>query len=127
MAHRIESLARRVEDDPYFLAHPLASYAQSEGLSDYDLAKRLGCEVDQLSRIRLCRRPRSEPALFQDDIASVATAFNISQDILLQAVRRADALTAFRVAAVRDAGLLMAARDREDDGSPGSEFKGESP
>ena len=117
MSPRIEALARRVESDPFFLAFSLASYARSERLSDAALAVRLGCDRDQLSRIRLCRRPRPEPALFQEDIARVAAAFNISGDVLAQAVRRADALSALRPAPSHNAGLLMAARDREDDGA----------
>jgi hypothetical protein len=118
MSQRIESFARRVADDPFFLAPALAAYARSEGLSDEALAARLGCPVNQLSRLRLCRRPREEPEQFREDIARVAEAFSIDADVLAAAVRRADALAAFRDAASGDAGLLMAARDRDEDVSP---------
>jgi hypothetical protein len=118
MSRRIESLARRVESDPFFLAFSLASYAQSEGLNDSALASRLGCDLDRLSRIRLCRRPREDPRQFREDIARVAAEFDVSQDVLAQAVRRADALTAFRRAMSGGEGMLMAARDREGEDLP---------
>jgi hypothetical protein len=113
MADRLEALARRVEDNPDFLAFTLADYARSEQLSDSALAVRLGCDVRQLSRLRLCRRPRSEPELFQSDVTRIASALDIDRDILLEAVRRTDALAALRDA-LDDTGFLMAARDRAD-------------
>src|SRR5215213_1619705 len=117
MADRLEALARRVEENPDFLAFTLADYARSEELSDAALAVRLGCDVRKLSKLRLCRRPRSGPEHFQVDVTRIASAFDIDRDILLEAVRRADALTALRGAA-DDSGVLIAARDRADDDSP---------
>lgn len=38
MATNLEHLARRLEDDPFFLACPLTLYATSEGLSEESLA-----------------------------------------------------------------------------------------
>lgn len=111
MAHSLEALARRVQDDPDFLASALADYARSEGLDDAELAARLGCDVRQLSMLRLCRRPRPEPDRLQRDVARIAAAFTLDETALLEAVRRADALSALRTSNA-DAGLLMVARDR---------------
>lgn len=111
MANRLDALARRVQDDPDFLASALADYARSEGLSDAELAARLGCDVRQLSKLRLCRRPRLEPDALQQDVTRIALAFSLDETVLLEAVRRADALSALRTSDAQ-AGLLMAARDR---------------
>jgi hypothetical protein len=121
MSLRIEALARRVQNDPFFLASALASYARSEGLTHATMAARLGCDRGELSRIGLCRRPRPEPAQFQEDIARVAAAFAISGDVLAEAVRRAETLAALRTSPPHDAGMLMAARDREDDDDAGDD------
>ena len=47
----------------------------------------------------------------------IASALDIDRDILLEAVRRADALVALRDVA-DDSGFLIAARDRGDNDSP---------
>jgi hypothetical protein len=117
MADRLEALARRVEENPDFLAFTLADYARSEKLSDAALAVRLGCDVQKLIKLRLCRRPRSGTEHFQVDVRRIASALDIDRDILLEAVRRADALAALRDAA-DDSGFLVAARDRDDNISP---------
>src|SRR5262245_57416656 len=61
MADPLSSIARRAEERPTFLANLLAAYARSEDLDDDALAARLGCPAEQLSRLKLCRAPRSEP------------------------------------------------------------------
>lgn len=127
MSRLIESLSRRVESDPFFLASSLASYAHSEGLTDADLANQLGCDLERLSRIRLCRRPREDPRQFQEDVARVAATFDINHDVLVQAIRRADALAAFRRESARDEGTLMAARDRAEEEIPAPESESEMP
>lgn len=112
MTARLEALARRVAQNPGFLAFSLADYARSEGIDDPELAARLNCDVRKLSKLRLCRRPRSAPELFQADVMRIASAFDIDLDALIEAVRRADALVALRNAS-DEAGFLMAARDQD--------------
>lgn len=111
MSERIEALARRVADDPFFLASALAAYARAEELSDVELARRLGCLPTQLDAIRLCRRPRSAPAQFQQDVGRIAAAFQIDGGVIAEAVRLAEALQALEQMSESDA-YLMAARDR---------------
>jgi hypothetical protein len=121
MSDRVEALARRVEDDPDFLASALAAYARAEGLSDVELAKRLGCLLTRLSAIRLCRTPRSAAGQFQQDVDRIAAAFQIDSAVIADAVRLSEALRALGATDERG-GYLMAARDRtegeadEDDG-----------
>ena len=112
-------LARRVETDPYFLGYALAQYAKTEELSDEDLARVLGCDIASLTRLRLCRRPRREPALFRQDVGRIASTFKIDDERLGEAVRRADALDALKTA-LAEHGFLMAARDRDGGDEPPS-------
>jgi hypothetical protein len=123
MVDRLAALAVRVEEDPDFLAMTLAVYARSEGFDDAALAARLGCDVRQLTKLRLCRRPRSEPERFQADVMRIASAYPIDRDVLLEALRRADALAALRDA-THESGFLMAARDRIEDGSRSRDEEG---
>jgi transcriptional regulator with XRE-family HTH domain len=118
MSERIASLARRVEDDPYFLAAALATYARAEALSDAQLAQRLGCTTAQLSAVRLCRKPRGSAREFQQDVERIAAAFQIDGTIIAEAVRLADSLQALGQVQV-DAGFLMAARDRDTNETAG--------
>jgi hypothetical protein len=114
MSERVAALARRVEGDPYFLASALAAYAHAEGLSDVELAERLGCLPSQLGAIRLCRTPRSAPAQFQQDVDRIAEAFQIDGGVIAAAARLAEALQAMGEMN-EGGGYLMAARDRADE------------
>jgi hypothetical protein len=114
MTDRIDRLARRVEADPFFLASALAEYARGQRLDECGLTDALGCSLETLTRLRLCRRPRPEPGLFQEDIDRIARRFRVRADLLAQAVRRADALATMRRATAPEGGLLAAARDREE-------------
>ncbi|HLH22129.1 MAG TPA: hypothetical protein VK066_06380 [Chloroflexota bacterium] len=126
MADRLEALARRVQSDPAFLAAALADYAHSEGLDERGLAAALGCLPGQLSRLRLCRRPRDEPTgQLRRDVEQIAARFGVRADVLAEAVRRSNALAALRRAGEPERGTLMAARDREDDVAPADNPSGE--
>ena len=119
MADRLDVLARRVQIDPNFLAAALADYARSERLDENGLAAALGCPPEQLSPLRLCRRPRAEPAAqFRRDVEQIAARFGVRAEVLAEAVRRSDALIALRRAAPAERGTLMAARDREEGPAP---------
>jgi hypothetical protein len=118
MGERLDSLARRVGEDRFFLASALADYARGNGLDDAGLAQLLGCDAATLVRLRLCRRPDGGAAAFREDVARIADRFWIDGEVLAQIVRWADAVEGLR--AVSDAdegqigrGALLAARDRE--------------
>ena len=126
MAERLDALARRVQTDPAFLAAALADYACSERLDEHGLAAALGCPPEQLSPLRLCRRPRAEPAgQLRRDVEQIAARFGVRADVLAEAVRRSDVLAALRREATGERGTLMAARDREDDAAPADDPSGE--
>jgi hypothetical protein len=113
MSDRLEHLARRVSGDEFFLASALAEYAHSEGLDDPGLAAALGCPASSLARLRLCRRPRPDPAGMREDVMRIGEHFGIDPLLLAGVVRRADALAAMRRDTAGGAGALIAARDSE--------------
>lgn len=115
MSDRIAALARRVQDDPFFLASALKDYAEGEGLDDFGLAALLGCSVETLDPLRLCRRPRPDPPWFRQDVDRIVARFGVSASALAAIVRYADALVALRRPTPGEQGTLLAARDRDDD------------
>lgn len=112
MSRPIDRLAMRVLDDPRFLGAALAAYARDEGLDDAGLAAWLGCSLDGLTRLRLCYRPREDR--LHDDLRLLSQRFGARALALLQALRRADALTALRAAPGESTAALLAARDHEE-------------
>ncbi|MDB5308365.1 MAG: hypothetical protein JWO38_2567 [Gemmataceae bacterium] len=118
MSDALRHLATRVTADPFFLAHPLAEFARSEGLDDPGLAARLGCRIEDLTLLRLCRAPRPEPKEFRADLAAVAARFGLDSGALAAAVRHGQGLATLRSASRPDGppGTLLAARD--DDPPP---------
>lgn len=120
MTRPVDLFARRVETDSWFLGFALALYAQSEDLNDERLASTLGCSVADLTSLRLCRRPLSEPAeAFGRDIDTLVRAYGVRADVIAAVARRADAVDSLRRSAEGVPGTpatLMAARDRERNG-----------
>jgi hypothetical protein len=110
MATNLEHLARRLEDDPFFLACPLKLYAESEGLNDDSLAARLHCSTDTSVLICLCRAPTGDDESFQDDIEKIAAKFSVDADVLAEAIRRGQAIFEMQ-RSTNAAGTLIAARD----------------
>jgi hypothetical protein len=114
----LNALAARAAGDPFFLASLLATYARSEELDDARLAAALGCPVTELTMIRLCRAPRTDPKEFWEDIHQVAGRFGLSPDRLAEVVRRGRVVTRLREAPSPEGGYLMAARDAEEEEAP---------
>jgi hypothetical protein len=112
MADPLSSLARRAEERPTFLAALLGAYARSEDLDDAELADRLGCPAEQLSRLKLCRAPRTEPAEMRQDVARLAELFGVDEAVLRRAVLRGRVVLRLRQGSD---GMLLAARDRESE------------
>jgi hypothetical protein len=57
----------------------LADYALAHGLSDLGLARRLGCPVEALAMLRLCRLPRDA-----GEVAQVAGRFGCDAEALAE-------------------------------------------
>ena len=123
MGERLVYLARRVEEDRFFLASALAEYARGNDLDNAGLARLLGCPAVMLARLRLCRRPDGSAPTFRADVARIAAHCGVDGASLAQIVRWADAVGELRAASAADAardarGTLLAARDRAGDDEP---------
>jgi hypothetical protein len=112
VADPLDTLAQRVENEPFFLASTLALYARSEELDDEALCRLLRCPPESLAMLRLCRTPDEEPTGFQRDVKRIAERFGIDEGALAEAVRRGQTLQRLQQAAV--GGTLLAARDDEE-------------
>ena len=113
MTEPLAALARRVESDPFFMATVFAEYTRSEGLDDAGLIAVLGCRMEDLPMLRLCRTPRTDAQGFREDIADIATRFGLVPARLIAVVRQGQALGHLRQAAQAstEPGFLLAARD----------------
>ena len=114
-------LAQRVAAAPDFLAFALAEYARSERLEDTGLAARLGCPLETLTHLRLCRMPRAQAPLFWQDVEQIAQRFAVSAEVVVEVVRRGQTLSHLRdaVGDQKDkSNFLLAARDDSTDQEP---------
>jgi hypothetical protein len=116
MNPHLERLAKRVEDDPAFLAAALKQYADSEELNPAGLAGRLGCPARILPQIYLCLMPRTNAPHFRQDIEQIASRFALDADVLAEAVRHGQSVIHMRQPAAeagRPASLVAARRRQE--------------
>ncbi len=117
MSPHLHHLAARLAGEPDFLACALAEYARSDRLDDAGLAARLGCPVETLMHLRLCRAPRAEPPSFGQDVEQIARRFAVDAAELAAVARRGLTLWSLRPpadAGERGDGFLLAARDPTD-------------
>src|SRR6266496_3851923 len=122
MANNLENLAARLEGDPFFLACPLKHFAQSEGLNEEMLASYLRCSDEALLSIRLCRAPAAESEAFHDEIDRIASRFSVNAGLLVEAVRRGQAI--FQMTQDGETrSTLLAARDGDAEHGPEDKAK----
>jgi hypothetical protein len=114
--------AQRAVSSPFFLARILKEYQQAHHLDNEALAMFLGCHVDDLPRLALCRRPAQEQQAFVHDIDHLAQRFHLHADQLAAIVRQVDTLTIWQQQMpfhqqTTSPGMLSAARDRDEESS----------
>lgn len=115
----LETAARRSGQHVWTLGHVFEQYRKHEGLSPEALATQLGCSLEVLHWLSLCRRP-DEGELFATHVQEVAKRFSVDPHRLAAVVRHAEvleALSARTEGAEATSGnyLLLAARDRPCD------------
>ena len=104
---RLAKLARTRKE---FLASLLAVYQEQKKLDDQQLAEFLGCDVEALTHLALCRRPRLVPN-FRPDIERIALHVQANPLRLMQLVRTAESLEDMRQE--QNQAFLLAARDHD--------------
>ncbi len=102
----------------FFLASALKAYSSFNELDDAALAAHLGCSLQDLPRLALCRRPAPEPTVFRKEVEQIAAYASAKAERLAQLLREVETLEALQMAeksvTASGPGLLMAARDRAD-------------
>lgn len=111
----LDRAARRGSERPWTLGAVLDECCRNEGLSREQLSSLLGCGLESLAWLSLCRRPA--PERFAQDVARIAERFRIEPAKLAQVVRRVDALAVLRQPSnlKEEDPLLLAARDRDEE------------
>ena len=131
MTHENEllvSFARRLQQEPDFMAHILRVYLEQEHIGEDQLAAQLGIDGGSLNRLRTCRAPRAAPEHFGADVQRIAQFTGADVTTLARVIRTATAVAGLQKAPVSQQpvtssspvpllrpGLLAAARDREAD------------
>src|SRR4051812_18939850 len=88
MTDPLKELATRARSEPFYLASVLEAYTRGEGLDDAALADALGCRVEDLLMLRLCRAPRGDAEGFRADIHCICERFGLGPDRLYRIVKR---------------------------------------
>ncbi len=114
----LETAARRSAYEAWTLGHVFTRYRELEGRSHEDLAKALGCTLEVLHWLSLCRRPTGET--FTEQVFVLAKRFEVDPLRLSEVLRRVEVMDA--LSARSDGGeatdedtLQLAARDRPYD------------
>jgi hypothetical protein len=106
--------ASRTQAHPQYLGWVLGRYKELENQSEHDLMKALGVSSQDLLRLYLCLRPRTDH--FAEDITQISAKFNVDAMALANIVRLVEAVevigSAQTPASPPEAGFLMAARTR---------------
>lgn len=131
---QLQAIARKLRDDPNYMAWILAAYQKFENLTDNQLRIKLGTNEHMLARLALCKRPSPNSPNFQVQINQIAEYSNIGKLTLVNIIRHVDALTALSnqwVGEDREAdtnqhlpvqrGLLAASRDKSESETSQSE------
>ncbi len=120
-SNAVARAVQRAVSHEFFLAGVLREYQQSNQLDDNALAELLGCQLNDLLRLALCRRPATGRNAFLQDIEHLAQRFHLHGNQLAIVIRQVDSLRALRqqLTSTRNAqqmpGILRAARDRDQE------------
>lgn len=106
------------------LGYVFEHYQKHERKSREELAAELGCSLDVLDWLSLCRRPDEER--FAEQVGLIAERFGVEPSRLAMVLRRVEVLDALpSVGEEMDPALeesfLLAARDDSDDDEPDDE------
>ena len=97
-----------------YMASILSEYRELRQMTDEQVASELGCSVNRLERLALCREPRRQQPRFSQDIQELAAYCGADAGRLAGVLRTVDGLRA--LAKHRDSddgGMLAAARDED--------------
>jgi hypothetical protein len=117
-ASALQGLAARVREDSFFLGAFLSDYQAAHAMTDADLAALLRCDEGTLTRLSLCRTPRTDLPSFRNDVSQIAAFAPCDGERLARLLREVDAVQSLRRAGdgCSQESILRAARDRRESG-----------
>ncbi|MFP2958575.1 hypothetical protein ACLEPN_12190 [Myxococcus sp. 1LA] len=104
------------------LGHALERYRAIEGITTTDLADKLGCSLEELHWMSLCRRPLGDS--FAKQTIAVAHRFAVDERTLVRVLRHVEVIDALTSGTEGEAAgsrrIQIAARDRlhDDEDAP---------
>lgn len=115
--------AQRSAQDPASLGYVFEQYRRHEGKSAEEFAAMLGCSLEVLDELYLCRHPEQDR--FAEHVRMIANRFAVDARRLAAVLRRVEVLDVLPAdgegrTAVREATYLLAARDHSSDGETDS-------
>ncbi|MGI8551652.1 MAG: hypothetical protein ACR2PL_12835 [Dehalococcoidia bacterium] len=110
----VRRAAERAAGSGFFLSSALVAYQDEHELDDVALSDWLGLTVDQLPRLRLCRRPDQHSAKFGAEVRQIA-AFTGAQPLRLATLLREVDAGAALGRTGESSTVFLAARDADDD------------
>jgi len=116
----INALARAVQkaqNHNFFLGNILSEFQRLNNLDEKKLAASLGCDIQNLPLLALCRCPLTSQTTFASDVDHLTYRFGLHANQLANIIREVEALQALRGQLMSNSvapGLLLAARDREN-------------
>lgn len=121
---QLQMLAQRLRTNPSFMAWVLGSYQKQERISTLQLEERLELSPHMLARLALCKRPDTNSPDFRKQVSQIAQYVSMDPARLANLIRQVESLDGLaklpgaaaneKQAPSLNAGLLAAARDRED-------------
>lgn len=112
----LERMEKRARHDPFFLGWALNQYQRHHGMDETTLSELLECEQDRLVSLSLCRSPDDQVQEFMRHVRLIAEYVQCNPDRLASLLREVAVVVSLReTPLVLDDGLLMAARDRQED------------
>ena len=114
----LERVARRSRSESWTLGHAFERYRELEGRTPEELAKELGCSVQTLHWLSVCRRPEGPD--FTEQATAIASRFGVELLPLAKVLRHVEVLETLSpqergAADTAEQPMQMAARDRAQD------------
>ncbi len=113
----LKTAVRRISERTWTLGHVFEKYRQFENKSPEELAMELGCSLETMDWLALCRRPDEDT--FAEDLSAIAERFNVDPNGLASVIRHVESLGVFAArqkgSHTARPGLMLAAQDRDSD------------
>ncbi|WNG20001.1 hypothetical protein [Cystobacter fuscus] len=112
----LKPAVRKSQEHVWTLGYIFEMAHRLEGKSPEELAAELGCSLETLDWLALCRRPEEDR--FAEHLCLITDRFNLAPLPLVRLIRRVESLDAFskhKDQVSSNGSTLLAARDRSDD------------